>query len=92
MPPGWRALNADTDPWAEEIRLRFFRQAPAWQKLEMASELTRGMIMLTEAGLRERHPQASSEELRRMLADIILGEELALRVYGPHNGLKNGNT
>jgi hypothetical protein len=46
--PGWRAMNADTDSWAEEIRLRYFRQAPASKKLEMASELTSGMLMLAK--------------------------------------------
>jgi len=33
--------------------------------------------------LRQRHPNASPEELRRRLADILLGPELAVRVYGP---------
>ena len=34
-------------------------------------------------GLHQRHPHASPEELRRRLADIRLGPELAARVYGP---------
>jgi len=38
---------------------------------------------LALSGLRQRHPQASEDELRRHLADLWLGPELAARVYGP---------
>jgi hypothetical protein len=34
------------------------------------------------SGLRQRYPQATPEELRR-LADLLLGPELAARAYGP---------
>ena len=34
------------------------------------------------AGLRQRNPEANDEELKRLLADIVLGPELAARVYG----------
>jgi len=33
-------------------------------------------------GLRSRYPQASEGELRRRLAGLILGDELARKVYG----------
>jgi hypothetical protein len=39
--------------------------------------------MLALAGLRDRHPGASPDELRRRLADVLLGADLAERVYGP---------
>ena len=80
--PGWRTMHADTDTWAEEIQLKFFREAPPWRKLEMAGQLTQGMMTLAESGLKSRHPQASPLELRRRLADMLLGPELANRVYG----------
>ena len=81
--PSWRALHADTDAWAEEIQFKFFREAPAWRKLEIAGDLTKGMLQLAESGLRSRHPQASPAEIRRRLADMLLGPELAAKVYGP---------
>jgi hypothetical protein len=37
---------------------------------------------LALAGLRSRFPKAGEIELRRKLADLILGEELARKVYG----------
>lgn len=80
--PSWRAMHADTAPWAEKIQLKFFREASPSRKLELAGELTRGMVLLAEKGLENRHPQASTSELRRRLADILLGPSLAALVYG----------
>ncbi|MEZ4518911.1 MAG: hypothetical protein R3C44_19530 [Chloroflexota bacterium] len=34
------------------------------------------------AGLRHRHPEATQEELRRLLADLLLGPELAAESTG----------
>jgi hypothetical protein len=82
-PPTWRELQADTAPWAEQLQFKFFREAPAWRKLEIAGDLTRGAILLTVAELERRFPQASPAEIRRRLADKLLGPELAARVYGP---------
>jgi hypothetical protein len=39
--------------------------------------------MLALAGLRQRFPQEDDERIRRRLADLLLGEEMALKVYGP---------
>ena len=80
--PSWRAMHADTASWADDLQLEFFREAPAWRKLEMAGQLTRGMRQLAESGLRSRYPQLSSAEMKRRLADILLGPELAARAYG----------
>jgi Arc/MetJ family transcription regulator len=38
---------------------------------------------LALSGLRERYPEATPKELRRRLADLLLGEDLAARAYGP---------
>jgi hypothetical protein len=37
---------------------------------------------LALAGLRRRHPHASTSELQRLLADMLLGTELAAQVFG----------
>jgi hypothetical protein len=49
----------------------------------MMEGLNRTARQLYLIGLRQRFPNASSEELRRHLATMTLGEELATRVYGP---------
>ncbi len=81
--PTWREMNMDTSPEAEAILFKFWREAPAWRKLELMEDLNRTARMLALAGLRDRHPDASPQELCRRLADILLGEELAEKVYGP---------
>jgi hypothetical protein len=82
-PPTWRELQADTAPWAERLQFKFFREAPAWQKLQTAGNLTRWAITMAQAELERRYPAASPAEIRRRLADKLLGPELAARVYGP---------
>lgn len=76
-------LLSDTDPQAEAVLRELLRQAPAWRKLEMVGELNAAMRTMALAGLRQRHPQAGEAELRRRLADLLLGPKLAMRAYGP---------
>ncbi len=81
--PSWREMNLDTTPEIESILFKMWRETPAWRKLELMEGLNRSARQLSLIGLKQRHPNASSEELRRRLADIILGTDLAARVYGP---------
>ncbi len=76
-------LSPDTDPEAEAVQLEIFRRMPAWRKIELVFEANAMSRSLAMAGLRSRHPQAGPEEIRRRLMDLLLGEELAARAYGP---------
>lgn len=82
-PPTWREMHMDTSPEAEAILFKFWREAPVWRKLEMMEGLNRTARQLALVGLRDRYPDASPTELRRRLAGLLLGEELAEKVYGP---------
>jgi hypothetical protein len=73
----------DTRPEAEAILIQLTRQAPPWRKLQMMEQLNQSARTLMMAGLRERYPQAGDPELRRRLADLVLGPTLAKEVYGP---------
>lgn len=77
------ALFADTTPEAEAVLLDLWRQAPGPRKLAIVGELYATCKQLMLGGLRERHPDASEAELRRRLADLLLGPELAEKAYGP---------
>jgi hypothetical protein len=81
-------LLSDTRPEAEQVHLRLLRQAPSWRKLEMLGQLNQAARTLALSGLRQRYPQATPEELRRRLADLLLGPALAAQVYGPLTALK----
>lgn len=75
--------SPDTDPQAEAVQLEIYRRMPAGRKIQLvfeANEMSRAFAM---AGLRSRHPQAGPEEVQRRLFGLLLGEELATRVYGP---------
>ena len=82
MRRGKHGLN-DTRREAERVQIELLRRAPAWRKMQMVDDLNRAVKRLALCGLRERHPGASEEELRRRLADLLLGPDLAARAYGP---------
>jgi hypothetical protein len=74
---------SDTSPAAERLQIERMRQAPAWYKAYLVGRMTETVRILNLTGLRQHYPQATPDELRRLLADLWLGPELAERVYGP---------
>ena len=79
------ALYSDTDPKVEALQIKMWRQASPTRKMHMLAQLNASVRILALAGLRSRYPNATETELRRRLADLILGEELARKVYGEMN-------
>ena len=77
------ALFPDTQPEAERVLIELLRQAPVTRKLEMLGQMNATARQLALQGLRARHPEATEAQLRRYLADLLLGPELAARAYGP---------
>ncbi|MEX1247764.1 MAG: hypothetical protein WEA61_04735 [Anaerolineales bacterium] len=77
-----RPYYADTHPDMEALQIRLLRRATPERKMRMLAAMNAAARKLAMAGLRRRHPQASESELRRRLAGLLLGEELATKVYG----------
>lgn len=75
--------NMDTQPEIERLQITRLRQMHPWRKMMLLSEMTQAVRVLAMAGLRHRYPEDSPEQQRRRLADLILGDELASRAYGP---------
>lgn len=75
----------DTSPEIEAMQFKFYREAPTWRKMEMMAGLHRMARTLSMSGLRQRHPEATDVELRRRLAEMLLGPELAAHVYAGGN-------
>ncbi len=73
----------DTSPETERMLFAMLREMPSWRKLDMVAQLNQAGRELALVGLQTRYPTATQDELRRHLADILLGTELAKRVYGP---------
>lgn len=79
-------LSPDTDPAAEAVQLEIYRRMPTGRKIELVFEANEMALAFATAGIRSRHPYAGPEEIRRRLRGLQLGEELAMRVYGPLEG------
>lgn len=77
--PGY---DSDTRPEAAAMQRDLLRQASPARKLAMISQMNRTVIALALAGLRIRHPHDSPGLQRRRLAGLLLGEDLAAKVYG----------
>ncbi len=73
----------DTPPETERVMFAMLREIPPCRKLEMVAQLNQAGRELALVGLQTRYPKATQDELHRHLADILLGAELATRVYGP---------
>ena len=75
-------LFTDTSPQMERLQIELLRQAPVWRKLHIVGQLNETVRTLALSGLQQRRPSATPAQLHRALADLVLGAQLALRVYG----------
>jgi hypothetical protein len=76
------ALYSDTHPTMEALQIQMLKQASPYQKLEMLAELNASAHILALSGLRSRYSQESEARIQRRLAGLLLGEDLANKVYG----------
>ncbi len=81
-------IYSDTHPEMEDLQIRILRQMPPERKMALFCSLNAAARQVAWQGLKHRYPQASEAELRRHLADLLLGADLAQRVYGewPYDG------
>jgi len=77
------APPSDTHPTAESVQIEILRSMSAAERFRVLNDLIVTGRILSRACLRDRFPQAGPEELRRRLATLLLGSELARKVYGP---------
>jgi hypothetical protein len=76
-------IYSDTHPEIAEIQRNLLRQVSPARRLEMLGQMNRTVKELALSGLRSRYPDDGPQLIRRRLADLILGPELAAKVYGP---------
>lgn len=77
-------LFSDTHPKMEALQIQLWRQATPTHKMNMLAQLNRSARMLALTGLRAQFPQLSEDELHLKLAGLLLGDEIAQKVYGVH--------
>jgi hypothetical protein len=73
----------DTSDEAAEVQRRLLRAMPPSRKVDLVEDANRTARELALAGIDLRYPRASAEERLRLLMDLVLGEDLAARVFGP---------
>jgi hypothetical protein len=71
-------LSLDTSPGVERMQVDAWRATAPEQKAAVVSGLTRAVLSLAIAGLRDRYPDASAHELR------ALGRAARTRSRGAH--------
>jgi len=76
-------LSLDTYPKIERLQIERLRHMPSWRKMTLMGEMSQTVRVLAMAGLRQRYPDDTPALRQRRLADLLLGPELATRVYGP---------
>jgi len=75
------ALSSDTHPKIEKMQIEFIQRMPSWKKFAIVDGLNETVKTLAMSGIKQRNPNATIDQLNRMLAELILGEELAQKVY-----------
>ena len=80
-PSHMAVLAADTTAAIEQRQIDAWRRLSPLERLRLVSDTTRAVTNLSLAGIRRRHPQASERECFVRLAAILLGVEIARRVY-----------
>ena len=75
------ALSRDTSRAAEDVQVELWRGMSPLSKVRAVSALTRSVLQLSLAGIRQRFPEATDSECRIRLARLTLGPALAERVY-----------
>lgn len=75
-------LFPDTHPKMEALQIELWRSASPARKMQMLAQLNKSARLLALTGLRSQYTQAGETELRRRLAGLLLGEEIACKVYG----------
>jgi len=74
-------LSADTHPKMEQLQIELIRRMPSWKKISIVDGLNETVKTLAISGIKQRHPNATQKQIHRMLAELMLGAELAHKVY-----------
>jgi hypothetical protein len=75
------SLSSDTPLEIVQKQFNILRRMPPWRKFALLDDLNETVRILAVSGLKQRHPGATPEQIKRMLADFMLGSELASKVY-----------
>ena len=75
------SLYSDTNPKMEALQIEIIRRMPAWKKVSVVDGLNETVKSLAVSGIKQRYPNATPEQIHLLLAERMLGKELAQKVY-----------
>jgi hypothetical protein len=75
------AVLQDTTPAAMARYHELLRAQKPYERLAQAMALTRMVRQLAEAGIRQRHPNATEHDVRVRLTVRLYGRDVALRLF-----------
>jgi hypothetical protein len=76
-------LFSDTHTEIATLQYSLLRQIGPARKMAILGQMNQTVRTLAMSGLQSRYPKDSPAVIRRRLADLVLGPELAAQVYGP---------
>jgi len=82
MPARKRATVLDTHPETERLLIELSRNRPIWKQFRQVGALNRMTRAFAMAGIRQRYPEATEEEVRRRLAAVLFDRETVIKVFG----------
>jgi len=77
-----RPFSRDTSPGAHRLLVERWRAMTPAAKAELVAVLTRDCEFLAAAGIRQRHPQVTPDELRLRLGALRIGRTLMVEAFG----------
>lgn len=78
----YKPQSSDTSEAADRIQFEILRRMSPAERGQLMTEMTLAVQRLAFAGMRERHPDATDDEIWLRLAVERLGRETVRKVYG----------
>lgn len=75
---------SDTDPQTREILFARLRELSIEERFSRLADACQFVRQVVVAGIKERHPNSSNDDIRKRYAAITLGPELAAKYYDWH--------
>lgn len=72
---------SDTSPEAHEIQKRVWRRLGPAGRIALAVRMSEDLRDVTRAGIRQRHPAYTSDEVELALRMLLWGEAMFVRIY-----------
>ncbi|CAB4555883.1 MAG: hypothetical protein F2534_07220 [Actinobacteria bacterium] len=77
-----RPLSTDTSTDVAQLLVERWRSMTPIDKFRAVDAANRSVDLLAAVGVRQRHPGASDEEVRRRVVALRIGRELSIAAYG----------